>query len=175
MLSIATTPILLPSAQNWEITREFKPQDSSAARSLELSCARRGFASGCLVHDSRAAPKPSPLFPHAFLLFHSRLSAGSGAAKPLSTLPPPPRSKIRPDGCGVCACARRKHRSGEEEAGPWPRLEKARAMGSGGGVGARAKPPPSSQRVPAPALARLSHVRAKNSLQSLFSAREQPL
>lgn len=145
-----------------ESTQQFGSPQSA------LCCAPRGFASGRHLRHSRTAPKPAPL-PHISLLPPSRLRRGRGSAKPLSTLPPTPSSRIRLDGCGVCACAQRG-RGGGGESG---RLEKAGAAGCGGG-GAWPEPALSSQRVPALGLARLSHVRAKNPLQSLFPGPRRP-
>lgn len=106
-----------------ESTQQFGSPQSA------LCCAPRGFASGRHLRHSRTAPKPAPL-PHISLLPPSRLRRGRGSAKPLSTLPPTPSSRIRLDGCGVCACAQRG-RGGGGESG---RLEKAGAAGCGGGA-----------------------------------------
>ena len=155
-----------------ETTQQFGSPQSA------LCCAPRGFASGRHVPDPRAAPKTSPPSPQPSPPPPSRPGRGRGAAKPLSTLPPPPLA-AKPDSTAAGCAPARGAGSGAGAGGggrraPGRGLKRPERRGAGEGLGPRPEPTLSSQRVTAPAPARLSHVRAKNPLQSLFLARGRP-
>lgn len=150
------------------ITREFKSHNSSADRALLRSAGVR-IRPPCSRLES--CPQTNPPFPHPSLPLPLSSAKAAACCKDAFN-PPTPRSKILPDGWGVCACARRGNwvGGGGSPAVAWKgRSDGERGRGWGSG------PASSSQRVPAPALARLSFVCAKNPLQSLFPERGQPL
>lgn len=121
--------------QSWDITREFKPEDSFSGCSLSFAALRGGSHKAATFTTREPPQKPILFFPHASLLFPPGSVEAASLQRLFQLWAPPPPSKIRPDGCGVCACAGKRPGSGEGVAGPQPRLEKAAARGSGGGVG----------------------------------------
>lgn len=112
-----TTYSLPRGAPSCGVTRRVETAPQRGGPSSAVRCAPRGFASGRHVRESRAAPKPTPLvtslssppsFPPS-----PRLSWGRAARQSRFHPPPrPPRSRLRPDGCGICACAPRARRWG---------------------------------------------------------------
>lgn len=108
--------------------------------------------------------RPSPLRQHG---------RGFAARQSRFQLPPTPRSRSRFDGCGLCACARLE--GGGASYGPRRGLKRPEPRGAGEELGPGPEPPLSSQRVLAQVPARLSHVRAKNPLQSASRRGAAPL
>lgn len=147
---------------------ELKPHNSSAARRQRFA-ALRGGSHPAAMFPTREPPQnqpPSPLRPA--LRPPSRPGRGRGASELLSTLPRRPLAAKSDSTAAGCAPARSAGSGRGRPVRSRPRLEKAGATGRGGGGGRSGPEPPlSSQRAPAPAPARLSHVHAKNPLQSL--------
>lgn len=134
------------------------------------------------MFPTREPPPNQPSFPHPspFLPPSPRLSRGRPPREAAFNLPPPP-THPRPQNPARrlqgFAPARRARPGGGRGNPKVPSLglKRPKPQGAGAGLKPGPEPPLSSLRVPAKALAGLSHVRAKNPLQSVFPVPRRPL
>lgn len=162
--SPASIYILPRGARSRGRTREFTAHNSSAARSQRFA-ALRGGSHPAAMFTTREPPQNHPPSPHP-------------------SLPAPPRQRRckaafnSPPHPLAARAARRlrgvRLRGSGGEGGGAAGLKRPEPRGAGEGLGPGPSLLFSSQRVPARAPARLSHVRAKTPLQSPLPARGQP-
>lgn len=117
-------------------------------------------------------PHPSPFLPPPPTLAEAALPARLLSTSPATPWPQNPARRLQ----GFAPARRDRGRGGGGSPKvPGLGLKRPKPRGAGAGLKPGPEPPLSSLRVPAKAPAELSHVRAKNPLQSVFAVPRRPL